>query len=78
MGAGLPQVVTNISGSQDMIRDGYNGFVVEPGDPDVLADALGRLAGDEDLRRRIGRQGQEESRDYSWDRISRKYLEHMV
>lgn len=77
MGAGLPAIVTNVSGSQDMIRTGHNGFVTEPGNADDMANALLRLLQDEDLRRRMGAANLAESNRYDWDRISRAYLEQM-
>jgi glycosyltransferase involved in cell wall biosynthesis len=36
------------------VRDGVEGFVVPPEDPDALAAALERLVRDTDLRRRMG------------------------
>lgn len=77
MAAGLPEVVTDVSGSQDMVHDGVNGFVVEPGSVEAMAAALERLILDEALRRRMGQAGLAESTRYGWDRISREYLEHM-
>jgi glycosyltransferase involved in cell wall biosynthesis len=39
----------------EMIVEGESGFVIDPGDVAALADRLGRLAADVDLRRRMGR-----------------------
>jgi len=75
MAAGLPEVVTNISGSQDVIETGKNGVVVEPDQPEAMANALHQLAMDEDLRARMGAANLERAPSYSWDRISRLYLE---
>ena len=74
MAAGLPAVVTNISGSQDLIRSGENGLVVEPGDIDGMSGALGQILGDDDLRKKFSLSILESSEEYSWDRISRLYL----
>jgi glycosyltransferase involved in cell wall biosynthesis len=49
-----PLVVTNVPGPRHFVRDGIEGFVVQPEDPDALAAALERLARDPDLRRRMG------------------------
>ena len=76
MAAGLPEVVTDVSGSQDMVTAGYNGIVVEPGNPDALAAALRTLAGDEAMRKKYGAANLERSREYDWDVISRRYLEY--
>jgi glycosyltransferase involved in cell wall biosynthesis len=76
MAAGLPLVVTNVSGSQDLVQTGENGMLVEPGDVGEMASALLQLAGDQPLRQRWGGINLAGSDNYSWDRISRMYLEH--
>ena len=76
MATGLPEVVTNISGSAEAIENGTNGLVVEPGEVDEMADALGRLIEDESLRKRFSQVNLEKSRLYDWSRISKMYLEH--
>lgn len=54
MATGLPAVATNIAGVAELVVDGENGFLVRPGRPDLLADALARLAADPQLRARFG------------------------
>lgn len=53
MAAGLPVVATKAGGIPEMIRDGIDGILVEPGDPRALADALSRVLLDPDLRARL-------------------------
>lgn len=55
MGSSLPVVATNIGGNPDLVADGENGFLYEPGDVEALADRLDRLVGDPDLAREMGR-----------------------
>lgn len=40
LAAGKPVVSTPIGMATDLIRDGVNGFLVSPGDPDALANAI--------------------------------------
>lgn len=54
---GKPLVVTDVPGCRHVIRDGIEGFVVPPEDPEALARALERLVASEDLRRRMGERG---------------------
>jgi glycosyltransferase involved in cell wall biosynthesis len=55
MAAGLPVVVTRVGGLPDVVQDGCDGLVVEPGDPLALRDAISTLAGDPNLRESLGR-----------------------
>ena len=54
MAMGLPVVSTRIAGIPELIREGQNGLLVDPNDPDGLADAIGRLLLDPALRERLG------------------------
>src|SRR5437870_992177 len=59
LGAGRPVVATRVGGIPDVVRDGEEGFLVEPGATDELAERLERLARDPALRERMGKQGRE-------------------
>lgn len=61
MAASLPVVATRVSGSEDFIRSGHNGWLCEPGDIDSLAEALSALgATDPGELQRMGRQARED------------------
>jgi glycosyltransferase involved in cell wall biosynthesis len=47
-------VTTNVTGCRDVVRDGIEGILVQPGDIDAAGRALARLAGDPALRARMG------------------------
>jgi glycosyltransferase involved in cell wall biosynthesis len=57
MAAGLPVVATNVGGVPELVVEGETGFLVPPGDPKSLADAIARLLDDPALRRRLGAAG---------------------
>jgi len=59
---GLPVVATDIRGSRDVVDDGVTGVLVAPGDSRALAAAVASLAGDADLRRRMGEAGLRKAR----------------
>lgn len=59
MAAGLPVVATRVGGIPDVINDGYNGYLVAPGDVKALADRLAFLAENSDLRAIMGRRCRE-------------------
>jgi glycosyltransferase involved in cell wall biosynthesis len=78
MAAGRPAVVTNVSGSQDLVVSGENGLVVEPGDVQGMAESLLALLSSDGLRDSFSQAMVECSEAYSWDRISRRYLDACV
>ncbi len=51
---GRPLVTTDVPGCRDLVTDGVDGLVVPARDPAALADALAKLAGNRDLRHRLG------------------------
>jgi glycosyltransferase involved in cell wall biosynthesis len=53
MASGLAVVGTSIGAVPDLVRDGVEGRIVEPGDAGALADALGELILDRPARRRM-------------------------
>lgn len=54
MAYGVPCIATNISGSQDLIRDKENGVLVPREDPDTLGDAIAYLLEKPAERARLG------------------------
>ena len=54
LAGGCPVVATRVGGVPDVVRDGEDGLLVEPGDEEALAAALRRLALDPELRARMG------------------------
>lgn len=51
---GLPLVLTDIRGCREVVTDGHNGFLVEPGNTMALEVATLRLIGSPALRRQFG------------------------
>ena len=52
-------VATDVPGCREIVRDGVNGILVQPGDVSALAGALRKLLADAGLRRRLGERGRE-------------------
>jgi glycosyltransferase involved in cell wall biosynthesis len=54
LAAGLPVVTTDTPGCRETVVEGVNGFLVAPRDALALADALGKLVSDAELRKSMG------------------------
>lgn len=59
MSLGVPVVAAAAGGTPELVRHGETGLLVPPGDPAALAEALRRLAGSPEERRRLGARGRE-------------------
>jgi glycosyltransferase involved in cell wall biosynthesis len=49
-----PVIGSRVGGIADIVEDGVSGILVEPGDPQALADALVRVLSDRALAERLG------------------------
>ena len=58
-GMELPVVATDIIGCSESVKDGVSGLLVPPRDSHALADAIEKLLTDEELAKKLGRQGRE-------------------
>lgn len=65
MALGLPVVASAAGGPAEIIDDGIDGLLVDPGDVDGLAAALSMLLDDADLRARLGAAAAVRARDFS-------------
>lgn len=59
MGKGIPVISTNIGGIPEIVLQGQNGFIIEPGDIKGLAEKLELLICNEKLRRSMGKKSRE-------------------
>ncbi len=59
MATGLPVVTMRVSGMPELVIDGQTGFLIDPGDPQGLANALIQLLKNNLLRDEMGRRGRE-------------------
>jgi phosphatidylinositol alpha 1,6-mannosyltransferase len=64
--SGLPVVAPAAGGPLDIVEDGVTGFLVAPGDQDALAEAVGRLAADWQLRTAQGHAARRSMLARSW------------
>jgi len=59
LASGTPVVATRVGGVPDVVRDGLDGFLFEPGDAEGAARTLARLESDTTLRSALGSSGRQ-------------------
>jgi glycosyltransferase involved in cell wall biosynthesis len=74
MAAGIPVIAANAGGPAELITDGLNGILTQPGDADGLAEALRRLASDAALREALGSEAMSRSMEFTPERTAEKVL----
>ena len=62
MSSGLPIISSPVGGIPDAVSDGVEGFLVEPGDVDRLAESIEKLLDDNELRQQMGHAAMEKIR----------------
>jgi N-acetyl-alpha-D-glucosaminyl L-malate synthase BshA len=81
MASGLPIVATNVRGLPEIINNGENGFLVEPKNPEQIAEMVLLLLTDDELRNKISRNNKEKAKDYNWvsivERLDELYQNYM-
>jgi glycosyltransferase involved in cell wall biosynthesis len=70
--SGLPIICHRINGTEELVRDGSNGWLV-PFGPEALRERLLALRDDHALRARMSVAAVESSRRYGWDRVADEY-----
>ena len=75
MAAGTPVVATSIPGFLGVMRDGEQGFLVEPKSEESIAAALRILILDRTLRHRLGAAGRISAQQYRWDRLAESVVD---
>jgi glycosyltransferase involved in cell wall biosynthesis len=73
---GMPVVVTDISGSQDLVEDGISGIVVPPADINSLANALNRMLADPGKAKEMGKNAYQSIADKcDISKVAKKYFD---
>lgn len=71
-----PVVSTRVGDIPEVVKDGVNGLLCEPGDPDALTDALVGLLQEPQLAGRMGAAGRRRlDEEASWDEVARLVTE---
>jgi phosphatidylinositol alpha 1,6-mannosyltransferase len=74
MASGLPSVVADRGGPQNVIEPGVSGFVARANDPVHMADFVERLLADAELRRAMGVAGRVRALRRSWAVVSAELI----
>lgn len=77
MACGRPVIATNVGGVPEVIRDGINGILVRPKDPEALCCAMERLLHDEGEMAEMGGEGRKLCEKYFNSRVMVAKIENL-
>jgi colanic acid/amylovoran biosynthesis glycosyltransferase len=69
LAAGCPVICSRVGGLAEIIVDGENGLLVEPGDPELLRDKLTIALGDRRLLHKLSVNGRRTAESLDWSRV---------
>lgn len=70
----VPIIASNVGGIPDIIKDNYNGILVDLEATDIIKAIL-KLYNDKNLREKFAKKGLEESKKYSPQNMAKRYIE---
>lgn len=74
LACGLPIIITPVGGSDELLEDGKNGFLVPKNNVDQIVKRLDVLYADGQLVKEMGEKSRTIAKMMSWDNIKKEYL----
>ncbi len=73
LAAGRPVIASRVGGLPEIIADGENGLLVEPGDSDMLRETLKRVLSDRSLQQQLGLNARRTALRFDWAHSSMRF-----
>jgi glycosyltransferase involved in cell wall biosynthesis len=78
MAAGRAVIASRVGQVGEIVEDGINGLLFEPGDRKGFLDCVQRLKRDELLRNRLGQRASETCSEYTWSRNAGRVIDWVI
>ncbi|HEV8483362.1 MAG TPA: glycosyltransferase family 4 protein [Blastocatellia bacterium] len=75
LAAGLPVIASRVGGLPEIITDGENGLLVEPGDPDMLRETLKLVLSDRSLQQHLRLNARRTALRFDWVQVGMRFAE---
>jgi glycosyltransferase involved in cell wall biosynthesis len=77
MQVGLPIVATNNGGQVDFVKDGENGFLVEPKNSKLISEKIKEMIKNDNLKNKISQKNKKDINKFGIKEIAKDYLKLM-
>lgn len=78
LSSGIPALVANQGGTQDMIQDSFNGFILPENDIKGFVSKLKYMFENEDALQLLKVNARESSKKYNWKDLANRYFEELA
>lgn len=76
MAAGLPVVSADVEGVREVVNEGVTGLIASSDTPQAMAERIGQILRDAELRRKLGVTSQQNvTKEFTWNRITEAYAD---
>ncbi|WP_299084215.1 glycosyltransferase family 4 protein [uncultured Paraglaciecola sp.] len=69
LACGTPVVTTNVGGIPKLVSDQHDALLIDPAQPQIMADAAIKILSDNDLRQRLIDNGQQTTEKFHWQNV---------
>ncbi len=74
LACGVPVIASNAASLPEIIKNGYNGLLSEPENPESIAKNIINVLSDKKLRRRLAGNGPKSVEKFDWDNGTKEYI----
>lgn len=72
---GLPLILSPSAAGFPIVKEGVNGYIIDPNDPEKLADKIKRVIDDSRVVKEMGKESKRLARQFSWEKCTKETLE---
>ena len=73
--ASVPAIASNRGGTPEFIKDGYNGYLIEPDDANRCKDILVSIMSDNELLRKLQKNAFESAQNFHVDKVGKRFYD---
>ena len=70
LASGRTVIASDIQGYRTVIKDGYNGILIRPKEPDAITAAVLRIIANKELKNKLIENGLQSVQQYSWTAVA--------
>lgn len=74
MAARVPIVASDLPSTREILADGVNALLVQPNNPQALAEGIRRLLGEQGLAQRLSQRAYEDVSAFTWDKRAERLI----